>query len=247
MGAVLAEQPDRAIRDLHNSVTKLVATSTPLDRDWANATVIDDGLIEFVRDLKQQPGRDVGVHGSISVAQALLAADVVDELRLAIGPMIAGPDDDSSTACHRCSSNRSERRSHRVAIWSSTIASFARRDEASACSCHSRPSAQKAPCRTRSSPARDAMRSIGVSRRVTSQPASRSRSSVTRDSGSAARGGGSTRVVWRSDPTTACGVKNDFATATRAPGGSSGMASRQRGGAASRSRSGADSFMTAPQ
>jgi dihydrofolate reductase len=73
-----------------NGVAKYIATSTPLDRDWANATVIDGGLVEFVRDLKQQDGGDVGVHASISVAQALLAADVVDELRLVIGPMIAG-------------------------------------------------------------------------------------------------------------------------------------------------------------
>ena len=73
-----------------NGVTKHVATSTPLDRDWANATVFDRGLVESVRDLKQQRGRDVGVHASISVAQALLAADVVDELRLVIAPRIAG-------------------------------------------------------------------------------------------------------------------------------------------------------------
>jgi dihydrofolate reductase len=74
-----------------NGVTKHIATSTPLDRDWAHATAIDGGLVEFVRELKQQPGGDVGVHASISVAQALLAADVVDELKLVIGPMIAGP------------------------------------------------------------------------------------------------------------------------------------------------------------
>ena len=73
-----------------NGVAKYVATSTPLDRDWANATVVDGGLVEFVRDLKRQGGGDVGVHGSISVAQALLAADVVDELSLVIGPMMAG-------------------------------------------------------------------------------------------------------------------------------------------------------------
>lgn len=73
-----------------NGVEKYVATSTPLDQEWANSTVVDGGLVEFVRDLKHQPGGDIGVHGSISVAQALLAADVVDELRLAIGPMIAG-------------------------------------------------------------------------------------------------------------------------------------------------------------
>jgi hypothetical protein len=44
--------------------------------------VIEGGLVEFVRDLKQQRGGDIGVHARISVAQALLAADVVDELRL---------------------------------------------------------------------------------------------------------------------------------------------------------------------
>jgi dihydrofolate reductase len=73
-----------------NGVTKHVATSTPLDGDWANAAVLDGGLVEFVKDLRQQHGGDVGVHASISVAQALLAADVVDELRLVIAPRIAG-------------------------------------------------------------------------------------------------------------------------------------------------------------
>jgi dihydrofolate reductase len=73
-----------------NGVTKYVATSTPLDREWANSRVIDGALVDFVRELKQQPGGDVGVHASISVAQALLAAGLVDELRLAVGPMVVG-------------------------------------------------------------------------------------------------------------------------------------------------------------
>jgi len=73
-----------------NGVAKHVATSSPLDQDWAEATAIDGGLVEFVRDLKQQDGGDVGVHASISVAQALLAAGVVDELKLSVAPAIAG-------------------------------------------------------------------------------------------------------------------------------------------------------------
>jgi dihydrofolate reductase len=73
-----------------NGVAKFVATSTSLDPEWAHATRIDGDLVEFVRDLRQQPGDDIGVHASISVAQALLAASVVDELRLVIGPMIVG-------------------------------------------------------------------------------------------------------------------------------------------------------------
>ena len=73
-----------------NGVAKYVATSTPLDRTWANTTVVDGDLVEFVRQLKNRPGADIGVHASISVAQALLAGGVVDELRLVIAPAIAG-------------------------------------------------------------------------------------------------------------------------------------------------------------
>jgi dihydrofolate reductase len=73
-----------------NGVTKYVATSTPLDLGWTNSTTIDRGLVEFVSDLAQQDGGDVGVHASISVAQALLAAGVADELRLVLAPKIAG-------------------------------------------------------------------------------------------------------------------------------------------------------------
>ena len=73
-----------------NGVAKFIATSAPLEREWVNATAVDGGLVEFVRDLQAGHGGDIGVHASISVAQALLAADVVDELRLVIAPRIAG-------------------------------------------------------------------------------------------------------------------------------------------------------------
>lgn len=73
-----------------NGVAKYVATSTPLDPTWANTTVVDGDLVGFVRDLRTRPGGDIGVHASISVAQALLAAGVVDELRLVVAPAIAG-------------------------------------------------------------------------------------------------------------------------------------------------------------
>lgn len=74
--------------DFINSVTKYVATSTALDRDWPNTTAVEGGLVDFVRELKETDGGEVGVHASISVAQSLLAADVVDELRLVIAPAI---------------------------------------------------------------------------------------------------------------------------------------------------------------
>ena len=73
-----------------NRVPKHVATSTRLGGDWAGATAIEGDLIEFVRELKAQPGRDIGVHASISVARSLLAAGVVDQLRLVVAPTVAG-------------------------------------------------------------------------------------------------------------------------------------------------------------
>jgi dihydrofolate reductase len=73
-----------------NGAPKYVATSTPLDREWSNSSVVDGDLVEFVRGLRSQPGNDIGVHASISVAQALLAGGAVDELRLVIAPAIVG-------------------------------------------------------------------------------------------------------------------------------------------------------------
>jgi dihydrofolate reductase len=73
-----------------NTVAKFVVTSTPLDRDWTNACPVKGGLIEFLRELQAQPGGDIGVHASISLAQSLLRAGVVDELKLVIAPTIAG-------------------------------------------------------------------------------------------------------------------------------------------------------------
>lgn len=74
--------------DFINGVTKHVLTSTPLSKEWSNATAVSGTLADVVRDLKAQPGKDIGVHGSITLAQSLLREGLVDELRLLIGPAI---------------------------------------------------------------------------------------------------------------------------------------------------------------
>lgn len=57
-----------------NGVQKFVVTSTPLEQRWTSSSVVGDDLAQFVADLKRQPGGDIGVHGSISLAQSLLKA-----------------------------------------------------------------------------------------------------------------------------------------------------------------------------
>jgi dihydrofolate reductase len=79
------EQP---FADFINSVKKYVVTSTPLTNSWGNAEAVAAPIADIVRDLKARPGGDIGVHGSITLAQSLLAAGLVDELQLAVGPVL---------------------------------------------------------------------------------------------------------------------------------------------------------------
>ena len=69
-----------------NDVRKYVVTSTPLAGEWHNAEAVSGPIDELVRDLKARPGGDIGVHGSIQLAQSLLAAGLVDVLELVVGP-----------------------------------------------------------------------------------------------------------------------------------------------------------------
>ncbi len=71
-----------------NGVEKLVATSAPLVPAWRNATAIPGAIGPFLEALRTRPGRDVGVHGSITLTRALLECGLVDELHLVIAPAL---------------------------------------------------------------------------------------------------------------------------------------------------------------
>jgi dihydrofolate reductase len=71
-----------------NNVKKYVVTSKPLSNEWHNAEAVSGPIEDLVRDLKGRPGGDIGVHGSITLAQSLLEAGLVDELRLVVGPAV---------------------------------------------------------------------------------------------------------------------------------------------------------------
>lgn len=73
-----------------NTTPKHVFSSTPLRGTWVNARHVRAPLEEHVRDLRNSAGGDIGVHGSITLVQALLAAELVDELHLVVTPTLAG-------------------------------------------------------------------------------------------------------------------------------------------------------------
>ena len=81
---------DGEFADLFNSMPKYVVSSTLANAEWNNSTVLRGDLAEEVATLKQRHDRDVVVHGSVRLVQALIEHDLVDELRLMLFPVVLG-------------------------------------------------------------------------------------------------------------------------------------------------------------
>jgi dihydrofolate reductase len=73
-----------------NKAKKYVASKTLRHLDWSNSELINGDLAEEVRNLKEQEGPEIQVHGSGNLIQTLLRHDLVDEFRLKIFPITLG-------------------------------------------------------------------------------------------------------------------------------------------------------------
>jgi dihydrofolate reductase len=86
-----AQADDRTgIRDHLDRVRKYVVSSTLDDPAWEGTTVLRGPLVDEVRALREAPGGDLGITGSISVAHQLIEAGLVDEYRLLVYPVVIG-------------------------------------------------------------------------------------------------------------------------------------------------------------
>lgn len=83
-------QGPEPFRSFINDTPKHVFTSRPLEKEWANTVVVGSPADDHVRRLRQQPGGDIGIHGSIALARSLVRVGLVDELRLVVAPALAG-------------------------------------------------------------------------------------------------------------------------------------------------------------
>jgi dihydrofolate reductase len=76
--------------DMMNAPKKYVVSRTLKDPIWRNTTIIRDNVIDSVRALKAQPGKNILTDGSSQLIHALFAADLVDELHLLLYPLALG-------------------------------------------------------------------------------------------------------------------------------------------------------------
>jgi dihydrofolate reductase len=73
-----------------NAMPKFVVSRKLESAEWNNTTVLKGDLAEEVAALKERFEGDILVAGSATLVQSLLAADLVDELRLMIHPLVLG-------------------------------------------------------------------------------------------------------------------------------------------------------------
>lgn len=83
-------KPDDAIGLMMNRLPKYVASATLGSTSWGPVTVLRGDTLKEIEALKARPGRELQVHGSGSLARSLLAAGLVDELRLVVAPVLVG-------------------------------------------------------------------------------------------------------------------------------------------------------------
>jgi len=79
-----------AIADPFNKVTKYVVSASSPELTWANSVLIEGDVAMKLKELKDEDGPMLQVHGSGNLIQTLLKNDLVDELWLKIFPVTLG-------------------------------------------------------------------------------------------------------------------------------------------------------------
>ena len=88
--AAWPKMTDTGFGEKMNSMPKYVVSSTLQEAAWNNSTIIRGSVAEEVPALKERYSGDILVAGSGQLVRALLAAGLVDELRLMIFPVLLG-------------------------------------------------------------------------------------------------------------------------------------------------------------
>jgi len=73
-----------------NNATKYVVSASSPKLTWEKSVLIDGDVVAKLRELKQQDGPMLQVHGSGNLVQTLLRNDLVDELWLKLFPVTLG-------------------------------------------------------------------------------------------------------------------------------------------------------------
>ncbi|MGG0186405.1 dihydrofolate reductase family protein [Bacillus rhizoplanae] len=73
-----------------NDIPKIVFSRTLEKAEWKNSRLIKENIAEEISKLKQQPGRNMLIMNSTSIAQAFMQLGLIDEYRINVFPVVLG-------------------------------------------------------------------------------------------------------------------------------------------------------------
>ena len=74
-----------------NTMPKYVVSSTLKNPTWSGTTVLSGDFMQAIRELREQPGRDLLLAGSGQLFNALMRENLIDVYRLMVHPIVLGP------------------------------------------------------------------------------------------------------------------------------------------------------------
>jgi len=85
-----ASEGEKAYARTLNAMRKMVFSRTLESVEWNNSTLRKEVIPEEIKQLKQEPGRDLLIYGSASIIQTLTNHGLIDEYQVLVHPVIVG-------------------------------------------------------------------------------------------------------------------------------------------------------------
>jgi dihydrofolate reductase len=74
----------------YNSATKIVASKTLQQDNLVNTKIISDNIVDEIKKIKQQPGKNILIFGSPSIVHQLIRDNLIDDYWLFVNPLLLG-------------------------------------------------------------------------------------------------------------------------------------------------------------
>lgn len=73
-----------------NNLPKVVFSKTLSSLAWQNSSLVKENITQEIRELKNEPGKDMVLFGGAEIASVLMRAGLIDEYRIIVNPVVLG-------------------------------------------------------------------------------------------------------------------------------------------------------------
>lgn len=85
-----AVKTDPVTAEAMNCLPKIVFSRTLSRVSWQNTRLVKENIVEEVKRLKGEPGKDLLILGSSNLSVSFLRYDLIDEFRMLVNPVVLG-------------------------------------------------------------------------------------------------------------------------------------------------------------